>query len=57
MQEGAAMRSSGHCSTNGLVNEPAEGWQGVPLGCLLAPDNKTHLFLRTEQCQARLHTV
>jgi len=38
------MRSSGHCSTNGLVNEPAEGWQGVPLGCLLAPDNKTHIL-------------
>ena len=43
MQEGAAMCGSGHCSTNGLVNEPAEGWQGVPLGCLLAPDKKTHI--------------
>ncbi len=33
------MGGGGHCSTNGLVNEPAEGWQGVPLRCLLAPDN------------------
>ncbi len=43
MQKGAAMRGGGHCSTHGLVNEPAEGWQGVALRCLLAPGNKTHL--------------
>ena len=44
MQEGAAMRGGGHCSGNGLVNKPAEGWQGVALRCLFAPDNKTHIF-------------
>ncbi len=43
MQEGAAVRGGGHCSANGLVNEPAEGWQGVALRCLFAPDNKTHI--------------
>ena len=43
MQKGAAMRGGGHCSTHGLVNEPAEGWQGVALRCLLAPGNKTHI--------------
>ena len=38
------MRGGGHCSTNGLVNEPAECWQGVALRCLVAPDNKAHIF-------------
>ncbi len=43
MQEGAAVRGGGYSSTNGLVNEPTEGWQGVALRCFLAPDNKTHI--------------
>ena len=43
MQEGTAMRGGGHCSANGLVNEPAKGWQGVALRSFFAPENKIHI--------------
>ncbi len=35
------MGGGGHRSTDSLVNEPTEGWQGVPLRCFLAPDTST----------------
>lgn len=37
MPEGAAVGCSGDRSTDGLVYEPTERWQGVALRSLLAP--------------------